>query len=256
MAFSVRTKECSMVSNKSVSAALVAISLAAAHCSSGTTTAVEKNFSFSVDRNLIVLGDATIQGGPARVILATAAPRSIQHSGLLKNPGPVGKNPIDVRIGHRFQASLNPDSADLTGIGDLLLGYDAFQGRTVVIDFGRRLISVLRSPPSEVVTSDLYFSSFQDHPAIGIEVNGTRISALIDTANADTLTLPLRLNNGRRSRRTVELKVGEIDLKSVDASFADVSSARIGNRILQQFVVRIDYRHKKVSLWSTSRGNG
>lgn len=246
-----------MLSNKCLSAAVLAISLTAAHCSfsrGGTTD--EKNFSFSIERNLIVFREATIDGRPARVILATAAPLSLRHPGLLKNPGPLVNSPIDVRIGHRYHATLLPDPVDLTGIGDLLLGYDAFPNQTVVIDFNRRLVSLLRNRQTGPVTSDLNFSSFQDLPAIEIEVNGARLSALIDTANPDTVTLPVRLNHGRKGRRMVELTVGERDFGFVDASFTNVSSARIGNRILQHFLIRIDYQHKRISLWNTARGNG
>lgn len=125
----------------------------------------------------------------------------------------------------------------------------------MVIDFNRRLISLLRNQQSEKVTSDLQFSPFQDLPAIQIEVDGARLTALIDTANADTVTLPVSLNDGRKGRRKVDLTVGGNNLGSVDASFANVSSARIGNRILQHFLIRIDYQRKRISLVKTSRGN-
>ena len=244
----------SILSNKCVSAAVLAICLAVAGCSSGRKASDEKNFSFSMDRNLIVLEQATIDGRPARVLLATASPISLRDPGLLKNRGLLVKNPIEVRIGHRYQRSLRPEPVDLAGIGELLLGFDAFPDRTVVIDFSRRLVSLLGSEP-ESMTRDLRFSPFQNVPAIGIEVNGVSVRALIDTANADTVVLPVSLNKGRQGRRNVQLTVGGDDLGTVDASFSNISSARIGNRILQHFLIRIDYRHKQVSLWKSSRGN-
>lgn len=245
----------SILSNKCVSTAVLAICLAVAGCSSGRKgPADEKNFSFSMDRNLIVLEQATIDGNPARVLLATASPISLRDPGLLKNPGLLVKNPIEVRIGHRYQQSIRSEPADLAGIGELLLGFDAFPDRTVVIDFSRRLVSVLRSEPGSM-TSDLRFFPFRDVPAIEIEVNGAGVRALIDTANADTVVLPVSLNKGRQGRRNVQLSVDGNDLGTVDASFSNVSSARIGNRILQHFLIRIDYRNKQVSLWKSSRGN-
>jgi len=243
-----------MLSKKWLSTAVLALSFAFVHCSSRARPG-ERNFSFSTDRNLIVLRQAAVDGRPARVFLGTATPISLADPGLLKNLGPAGKNPIEVTFGDRYHTTVRPERADLAGLGDLLLGSDAFPGSTLVLDFKRGLISILRSDETQSNTSDLHFSPFRDMPAVEIEVNGQSLPALVDTANADTVTLPLLLNNGRAGRRKVDLTVAGTDLGSVDAAFANVRSARIGNRILQYFLIRIDYQHKRIALWNTSRGN-
>lgn len=236
-----------MLSKKSLPAVAVALSLAFFHCSSGGGQG-ERNFSFSIDRNVIIFRQAAVDGQPAKVLLGTATPVSLADPGLLKNRRFTGKNPIRVTLGDRYDMEVRPEPSDLAAIGDLLLGADAFSGKTLVIDFRRRLISVFFDGP-EPALSDLHFSPFREVPTVEIIVDRQSLPALVDTSSGDTITLPLRLNDGRAGRRRVDVLVAGIDLGSVDAAFADVRSARIGNRILQHYLIRIDYQNKRIALW-------
>jgi hypothetical protein len=89
---------------------------------------------------------------------------------------------------------------------------------------------------------------FRDEPSIWIYVNGQRIAAVVDTTSPDTLVLP-----GTLGRGTVGVVVAGTNFGATDVQFANVTRARIGNRLLSRFLVSIDYGRRVVGLWRDPR---
>jgi hypothetical protein len=86
-------------------------------------------------------------------------------------------------------------------------------------------------------------------PAINITVDGREISAVVDTTSPDTLVLP----GSALGRGTVSVSIAGTDFGPTDVQFANVSQARIGNRLLSRFLVTIDYGRRVVGLWRDPR---
>jgi hypothetical protein len=58
---------------------------------------------------------------------------------------------------------------------------------------------------------------------------------------------------GRDARGSVNVRIADTDFGVTDVQYADVSQARVGNRLLSRFLVTIDYGRKVVGLWRDPR---
>jgi hypothetical protein len=47
--------------------------------------------------------------------------------------------------------------------------------------------------------------------------------------------------------------IGDTDFGTIDVGYANVSQARVGNRLLSRFLVTIDYGKRVVGLWRDPR---
>ncbi len=133
----------------------------------------------------------------------------------------------------------------LGGLGDAMIGAEAWSHHALTIDYRSGLVSYQREG-----IHPGYMSLFNDEgdPAITIEVNGRSIPAVVDTAVPDTLVMP-----GRESRSSEHVVIAGNDLGNVDVRHAPIPRARIGNRLLSKFLVTIDYGRQQVGLWRDPR---
>ncbi|HYM62918.1 MAG TPA: hypothetical protein VEZ11_18675 [Thermoanaerobaculia bacterium] len=92
---------------------------------------------------------------------------------------------------------------------------------------------------------------YDEAPAVGIEIDGRTATAIIDTANADTLVMPRGRHPAGRAK--AHIVVAGIDFGKVDIRYADVSDTRLGNRLLSKFLISIDYGKRVVGLWRDPR---
>jgi hypothetical protein len=72
---------------------------------------------------------------------------------------------------------------------------------------------------------------------------------VVDTTSPDTVILPSTTNG----RGTARVNVAGVDFGTTDIRYANVSRARVGNRLLSRFLVTIDYGKKVVGLWRDPR---
>jgi hypothetical protein len=137
--------------------------------------------------------------------------------------------------------TVTPAAISLPGVADGILGYDAWEGAIITIDYQRSLLSI-RS--RMVDTTDQPHYRYTDLPRVPITVDGRHYLALVDTSLPDTLLLPGRVDG----RREAKVALGGMEL-STDIRTAPVSEPRIGTRLLQNFLVTIDTRRHEVLLW-------
>jgi hypothetical protein len=83
---------------------------------------------------------------------------------------------------------------------------------------------------------------------INVVVDGREVAAIVDTTSPDTLVL-----SGPDARGSVNVLIAGTDFGATDVQYANVSQARVGNRLLSRFLVTIDYGRKVVGLWRDNR---
>jgi len=197
----------------------------------------EVNVAFSLDRNVVVLS-ADVEKQPRRLILATGTPHSI-----LNGSGP--PTPVQISFGARTRITLTPERLLLTGVADGILGADAWEGTTVTIDYAKKLLTI---DLKQQTRSDARAFPFETVPVLPVTVDGHSFEAVVDTSSPDTLVLP-----GRSRRRTTgAVTVCGDAWGRLDYQEANVTSARIGNRLLARYLLTIDYSKRKTYIWKTS----
>jgi hypothetical protein len=203
----------------------------------------ELNLAFTLERNLVELKTTTVDGRYGRFVLATASPVVVVDDGF-----PIGNEARHLlQFSERETLQVAVHRANLQGVADALIGADAWRhyGNVLVIDYFAGLASLHRAP---VDRSGMAFFRYVGEPAIGITVDGRDIDAIIDTSNPDTLILP-----GPRGRGSAAVRIAGVDLGTTDVQYADVHRPRIGNRLLANFLVTIDYRRQLTGLWRDPR---
>ncbi len=229
----------------------------------------EVNVVFSLEKNLVVLPSATIDGRPGRFLFGSAEPRTLldpkfatplAHSFVRPGAGSsaasgkaaesvaLSTGPHNLQLNNRSALRMEPVSVDLHGIADAIVGGDVWGAHAVTLDYRSGVLTYQREGiHPELMT--LY--AFTDEPAVNVTIDGRSVSAVVDTASPDTLILPR--GNERAGRRTAHIQLAGTDFGNVDVDLADVSAPRIGNRLLSKFLMTIDYGRHQVGLWRDPR---
>lgn len=200
----------------------------------------EINLAFTLERNLVELNPTLlIDKHPGRFILGTAARQTVIDAAF---PAPGHR----LNIREKESLALSPVRTDLQGVADAIVGADAWKNQALSIDYRSGLVTYQKSG---IERSQMTTFRYRDQPSIWIMVNGQRIAAVVDTSSPDTLVIPA--NETRRG--IVNVSVAGTDFGPTDVQFANVTRARIGNRLLSRFLVSIDYGRRVVGLWRDPR---
>jgi len=206
----------------------------------------EVNVAFTIQKNLIVLPSVTIDSRPGRVLLGTAEPRTLLDAHYAPALPPGTRHAL--RLNQREALQFTPIVTDLRGVGDAIVGADVWGRNSIAIDYRIGIVTFSRLG---IERAEMTVYRFAAEPMIAASVDGRTIPALVDTASPDTLVLPR--GNAPAGRRKAHVVVGGTDFASIDVLYADVSQARVGNRVLSKFFVAIDYGRKQVGLWRDPR---
>ena len=202
----------------------------------------EVNFAFSLERNLIELQSLKIDGRPGRFLLGTAAQRTIVDPRF-----PLRRfHAHALQINEKETVRISPAAHDLRGVADAIIGAEAWIRHAITIDYHAGLITYHKDG---IHSGEMAVFRFTAEPMIHVNVNGRRIAAIVDTTSPDTLVLP----GSTHGRGTASVRVADTDFGPIDVQYANVSHARIGNRLLSRFLVTIDYGQKVVGLWHDPR---
>jgi hypothetical protein len=205
----------------------------------------EVNLAFTVEKNLLVITSARVHGKQGRFVFGSAAPRTVVDTTFAQS---LPRGRLSLQIGEKQSLGFSPLIADLHGIGDAILGADVWGNRAVTIDYYADLITYQKEG---IHPESMSIYRFTGEPKINVEVDGQKFSAIVDTASPDTLVLPRGSEPAHRSKS--RLRVGGVDFGIVDLAIGDVTTPRVGNRVLSKFLVTIDYGARQVGLWRDPR---
>lgn len=213
----------------------------------------ERNVSFRLERNLPVI-DAEIRGRHVRMVVASALPSSVLSGRRAREIGfEQSRSPSRVFFGNQAGTRISPLVLELDEDipADGMLGADAWEGRSVTIDYRRRVV-ILRPPGP--VQEGFYSWSFKGPPKISVLLDGIVVPAIVDTAIPDSAIIPEALLDDANGRRqTVDLEIAGVEFDDIDVTTAPTGDIRIGSRLLSHFLVQIDYDHRTVALWPDGR---
>jgi hypothetical protein len=199
----------------------------------------EVNVAFVVQNNLLYLSTATIDGRPGRFLFGSAEPRSVLDPHFA-----AATAAHTLQLNQRESLQFVPVILDLRGIGDAIVGADVWGGHAVTIDYRAGLITFQREGIHPELMSIFRFTV---EPAVNVVVDGRTVPAIVDTTSPDTLVIPR--SGAPAERRQARVQIAGTDFGSVDILLGDVSSPRIGNRLLSKFLVSIDYGRREVGLF-------
>jgi len=203
----------------------------------------EVNVAFVVKNNLLYVSSLTIDGRPGRFLIGLSQPRTV-----IDNRFAQGHKPSTLQLNQRQSLHMTPLFTDLHGVADAIIGADVWGDHAVTIDYRAGLLTFQR----EGIHPDLMrLFHYGDEPMVNVVVDGRTIPAVVDTTSPDTLVLPRLGATG--ARREAHVEVAGTDFGVVDVGLADVSAARLGNRLLSRFLVTIDYGKHEVGLWRDPR---
>jgi hypothetical protein len=209
----------------------------------------EVNLSFVIRNNLLFLPSATVDGREGRFLFGTAAARTAldpRFAAALPRPPRSGERLL--QLNEKEALRFTPVDLDLHNVADGIIGADVWGNRAVSIDY----ISGLLTYQKEGIHPELMtLYRFAAEPRVNVVVDGKTIPAIVDTASPDTLTLPRGAAAAGRTHARIQL--GGADLGDLDLKLADVTDARVGNRILSKFLVTIDFGKREVGLWRDPR---
>lgn len=232
-------------------ASLLAVVLAAG-CSamlpwsrSSEGRANEINVAFTLKNNLLFLNTVTINGHRGRFLFGSATPRTVVDRRLVDELGGPTRNYM-LGVNDRQTFTFTPVFLDLASAGDAIVGWETFAPNAVSIDYR---VGLLTLQSEGIYTSMMSVYQFSGAPAIDVEVNGTRLSAIVDTSLPDTMVVP-GTTSGRGKAHIV---VAGNDFGEVDVRVGGVQQPRIGNRLLSKFLISIDYRAGRVGVWRDPR---
>lgn len=187
----------------------------------------ELNLAFQVHQGIPIVV-AMINNRPARLIISTGRPRSALSTEFMRTLG----NPksVTILLGSRVSTTLQPQTVDLGGLADGLIGVDLLRTETVTLDFRRRLLILSRARVSRG-------HRFRGLPSVPIELDGSRARAEIDSAFPDVLIS----NNRPNGRGNARVTIARIPLGSVPVSYRPLTTSIVGSGALQRLMVTIDY---------------
>ena len=201
----------------------------------------EVNLAFTLEQNLIRLHTVRIDGKPGRFILGSAAPRTIVDSRFALRDFYAHA----IQLSETETVRIDPAPADLGGVADAIIGVEAWRNHAISIDYRVGLVTYQKEG---IKSGGMFIYRYPNEPMIHVIVDGQQIAAIVDTTSPDTLVLP-----GPDARRTASVRIADADFGAVDVQYANVTQARVGNRLLSRFLVTIDYGRKVVGLWRDPR---
>ena len=208
--------------------------------------ASEVNLAFTIEKNLLMISTASVEGRRGRFVIGSAEPRSVLDATFAQSLGARGA--LTVQLSEKEAVHVTPMIADLHGAADAILGADVWGRHALTIDYVSGLITYQKEGiHPEAMT--LY--RFSGEPKINVSVDGRAFSAIVDTTSPDTLVLPRGNEKARRGK--AKLSVAGTDFGSIDVAYGDVAEPRLGNRVLSKFLVTIDYGRREVGLWRDPR---
>jgi hypothetical protein len=209
----------------------------------------EVNLSFVIRNNLLFLPSATVDGRPGQFLFGAADARTAldqRFADALPRSARSGERML--QLNEKESLRFNPVEMDLKKVADGIIGADVWGNRAVSIDYTSGLLTYQKEGIHPELMTIYRFAAA---PRVNVLVDGKTIPAIVDTASPDTLTLPRGSAPGGRTHARIQL--AGADLGTLDVNLADVSEARIGNRILSKFLVTIDYGKHEVGLWRDPR---
>jgi hypothetical protein len=205
----------------------------------------EINLSFVIRNNLVFLPSATIDGRTGQFLLGTAAPHTVVDRAFA---GSQGSRQMQLELDQKESLRFTPDLIDMHGVADAIVGADVWGTRAISIDYASGLITYQKEGiHPELMT----LFRFDAEPRVNIVVDGKEIAAIVDTTSPDTLIVPR--GSAPASRTKAHVQLAGTDFGTIDIRLADVSTARLGNRLLSKFLVTIDYGKREVGLWRDPR---
>ncbi len=211
-------------------------------------TGQKVNLAFTIEKNLLVVGSATVEGRPGRFLFGSVEPRTVLDATFAQSLRAARGGRLALQLGQRQAVDVTPVIADLRGVADGIIGADAWGGRAVTIDYRAGLLTYQKEG---IHPEQMTVYAFSAEPKISVVVDGRTLSAIADTASPDTLVLPRGAAAAHRAKAHVV--VSGVDFGSVDIAFGDVAAPRAGNRLLSKFLVTIDYGRREVGLWRDPR---
>lgn len=202
----------------------------------------EINLAFTLEQNLIHLQSVRIDNREGRFILGSAAARTIVDPRFALSPA--GAHAL--QIGQRETVGIDPAAQDLAGVADAIIGIEAWRNRAISIDYRSGLVTYQKDG---IRTGYMEIFHYPVEPMIEVHVSGRPVAAIVDTTSPDTLVLP----GSTPGRGTVNVRIGRTDFGAIDVQYANVSRARVGNRLLSRYLVTIDYGRRVVGLWRDPR---
>ena len=207
----------------------------------------EVNLAFTVEKNLLVISTASVQGRRGRFVFGSAEPRTV-FDATFAHSVPLPGGPVTIQLSEKESVTTAPLIADLHGAADAILGADLWGKHAVSIDYVSGLITYQKEGiHPEAMT--LY--RFSGEPKVNVVVDGKTISAIVDTTSPDTIVLPRGAAPARRAKANVT--VADTKFGVIDVAYGDVAAPRAGNRVLSKFLVTIDYGRREVGLWRDPR---
>lgn len=207
----------------------------------------EFSLALTIQDNQLVLSSARLAGQEGKFVLATGHPVTtvdLAYADANLLPGS-----LELAIGGRFSASIEPPRVELGAAADALLAADLWRRSTISIDYIGGLLTVSRNRQSR--PADMRVFSFVGPPTVPITVDGQTWRAIIDTSLPDTLVLPRGSRASSRANADIEIAGRTFD--QLDFAWTDTSTPRIGNRLLSRFMVIINYGDRWVGLWPDPR---
>jgi len=208
----------------------------------------EVNVAFVVRNNLLFLPSVTVDGHEGRFLFAAADARTALDTRFAATLPAMTGGARTLQLNEKQSLRFSPVTFDLRGVADGIIGADVWGNRAVSIDY----VSGLLTYQKEGIHPELMtIYRFAAEPRVNVIVDGKSVDAVVDTASPDTLIVPRGSAAAGRTRAHVQL--GGADLGEIDIRRADISEARVGNRILSKFLVTIDYGKREAGLWRDPR---
>jgi hypothetical protein len=209
--------------------------------------ASEVNLAFTIEKNLLVISTASVQGHRGRFVLGSAEPRTVFDATFAHSIQLAG-GPVVIQLSEKESVAATPLIADLHGAADAILGADVWGNHAVTVDYVSGLITYQKEG---IHPEAMALFRFSGEPKINVVVDGKRISAIVDTTSPDTLVLPRGAAPAHRAK--ARLTVADTNFGTIDIAYGDVAVPRVGNRVLSKFLVTIDYGRREVGLWRDPR---
>ena len=202
----------------------------------------EVNLIFNLQNNLVILPSATLDGRQGRFLFGSAAPRTLIDPKFSRTAAHT------LQLNEKESLRVASVDVDLHGLADAILGSDVWGSHAVTLDYRNGVLTYQKEGMHPELMS-IY--SFANEPMVNVTIDGRSVAAVIDTASPDTLVLPR--GNDKAERRRARVQLANTDFGAIDVRLADVTTPRIGNRLLSKFLVTIDYGRHKVGLWRDPR---
>lgn len=204
----------------------------------------EVNLSFTVERNLLYLSSAEINGRPGRYLFGSANAKSVLDPSFARN---VAGQALRITLNERLSRPISPLVMDLGEAGDAVIGADVFAPQAVTIDYRSGLMTWQMDG---IQPAHMSLFHYDGAPSITALIDGIEVPLVVDTALPDTIVLP---GPSPTSRAVAHVVIAGTDFGQVDIATADIRRARIGNRLLSKFLISIDYGRHQVGLWRDPR---